>query len=274
MAHYPDEGMPFHTTRITQVRATIEQLLGIPAPEDPRIAPPIPEVLDAAEKSFSIQRADRVFMYNPDAIAHWIFEKYKDAFAPMLSKVSLHQPMLSVVPPVTPVCFSSMYSGLMPEDHGITKYEKPVLKVNTIFDEIPKAGKRAAIVSTEGDSISEVFKERDIDYYIYPKKEQCNEKAFELIDKDAYDLIVLYNGDYDYWMHRNSPTGSIAIRHLEENIDTYCQLVDAISEKWKSHHTALAFAQDHGCHRAYGFLGNHGIEEPCDMNIDHFWTMI
>lgn len=58
------------------------------------------------------------------------------------------------MPSVTPVCFASMYSGVMPEIHGIMRYEKPVLKIKTVFDALAAAGKRCAIVSTEGDSIS------------------------------------------------------------------------------------------------------------------------
>ena len=42
---------------------------------------------------------------------------------------------------------------------------------------------------------------RDMDYFIYPTVEECNEKALDLIEKDKYDLMVLYNGNYDYMMH-------------------------------------------------------------------------
>ena len=58
--------------------------------------------------------------------------------------------MRSVVPPVTPVAFASMYSGLQPAQRGIMKYEKPVLGVETVFDRLPEAGKRVAVISTQG----------------------------------------------------------------------------------------------------------------------------
>ena len=74
-------------------------------------------------------RADRVLLYNPDAVAWWIFEKYRDLFAPALELDPLVLRMESVMPSVTPVCFASMYSGLMPADHGIRAYVKPVLTV-------------------------------------------------------------------------------------------------------------------------------------------------
>ncbi len=255
----------FHKICITQTAATIMTLLGVQPGE--KMAPPIPEVISAGP-------CDRVFMYNPDAIAAWIYEKYQPYFKELEEGADLKLPMLSVVPPVTPVCFGSMYSGLMPAEHGIQKYEKPILKVDTVFDELPKAGKKVAIVSTKGDSISMIFLQRDVDYFIYPTKQECNAKALELIAEDQYDMIVLYNGDYDYNMHRHAPEGKRSLRALQENIATYQEVRAAIKEHWKDHHTALAFAPDHGCHKTCFILGTHGINEPCDMNIMHFYEFL
>lgn len=263
-------------------------------------ARPLASVLDASSSAFGGACCDRVFMYNPDAIACWIYQKYKAYFAPLetgcaaaggsLSKdagadkadaafkaggAPLMLEMRSVVPPKTPVCFASMYSGLTPEEHGIRKYEKPVLTVPTIFDALPAAGKKVAIVSTAGDSISLIFLNRPVDYFIYKTKQECNKKALELIREDTYDVIVLYNGDYDYWMHRVTPTGFMARRALRENISTYCTIRDAISTHWKQHRTALAFAPDHGCHAKFGIPpGDHGEESEHDMNIAHWWSFL
>ena len=52
------------------------------------------------------------------------------------------------------------------------KYEKPVLGVETVFDRLPEAGKRVAVISTQGDSISLIFLERQVDYFIYPTKQE------------------------------------------------------------------------------------------------------
>lgn len=237
-------------------------------------ARPLASVLDAASSAFGGARCDRVFMYNPDAIAWWIYQKYKAYFAP-LETGTLMLEMRSVVPPKTPVCFASMYSGLTPEEHGIRKYEKPVLTVPTIFDALLAAGKKVAIVSTAGDSISLIFLNRPVDYFIYKTKQECNKKALELIREDTYDVIVLYNGDYDYWMHRVTPTGFMARRALRQNISTYCTLRDAIAENWQQHKTALAFAPDHGCHAKFGIPpGDHGEETARDMNIAHWWSFL
>ena len=262
----------FNDTCITKTASTITTLLNIQSHKG--ADSPIDEVIKYATNKFSYGDCDRVFMYNPDAIAMWIYEKYINYFEKIDNIIDLKLKMLSVVPPVTPVCFGSMYSGLSPKQHGILKYEKPVLKVDTVFDDIVKAGKKAAIVSTQGDSISLIFLNRDIDYYIYKTKTECNNKALELIKDDNYDLIVLYNGDYDHWMHRFSPEGKRTLKALRENIDTYKEIYTAIRENWKTHNTVLSFAPDHGCHKAYFILGSHGIDEPCDMNIMHFYSFL
>lgn len=257
---------------ITGTAGTILGLLGIEKPEG--MADGIDKVLKQAEDVFSGEKCDRIFMYNPDAVAMWIYEKYRDYFVDIDKNADVKLPMLSVMPSVTPVCFGSMYSGLMPKEHGIMKYEKPVLQVNTVFDVLAKAGKRTAIVSTKGDSISEIFLEREMDYFIFPTKEQCNEKALELIKRDEHDVIVLYNGDYDYYMHRFTPEGKRPLRALRENIETYNQVCEAILQNKKAHRTAAVFAPDHGCHKTCFFLGNHGSEKNCDMNIMHFYRFL
>ena len=253
---------------ITQVAATIDALLGVPG-HGGMAAPLLPVLQQAARSLTGV--CDRVFLYNPDAIAQWIYAGHRPLFAPLEVRADLGLGMLSVYPPVTPACFASMYSGLQPAVHGIQSYVKPVLTVDTVFDDLPQAGRRVAIVSTEGDSISLIFGGRDVDYFIFPTVAQCNRKALELIQENRHHLIVLYNGNYDHWMHRGGPETPWSLHALKANISTYCALHDAIRQHWRSHNAALAFAPDHGCHRQYGLLGQHGIDAPCDMHIRHFW---
>lgn len=98
------------------------------------------------------------------------FGEDRDNFAVITNEASLNLEMLSVYPPVTPVCFASMYSGLSPDKHGIQSYTKPVMKCSTVFDILSSEGKKGAIVSTANDSISMIFQNRNIDYFIYKTK--------------------------------------------------------------------------------------------------------
>ena len=254
---------------ITSVKNTVLEALGIEQSEGN--APANEEVIRLVKEKFGGEKADRVVIYNPDAVAWWIFEKYKDMFAPALEKSGVVMKMRSVMPSVTPVCFGSMYSGVMPEVHGIMKYEKPVLKVETLFDVMIKEGRKAAIVSTTGDSISKIFLERDMDYFIYPSVRLVNRKALRLIKEDKYDLIVIYNGNYDASMHATGPEGRLAIKSLGKNIIFYRKMVDAVEKYMKNRNVLYGFCPDHGCHEIDGGCGSHGLDMPEDMNIIHFY---
>ena len=175
--------------RITQTAPTVRELMGIGGLEDADICNPA--VLAKAASVYGDQKLERVLMYNPDAIALWLYQKYTDQFIPVMRHSDLALPVCSVMPSVTPVCFASMYSGLDPERHGIKAYVKPVLKCETLFDALIKAGKKPVIISTAGDSISEIFKEREMEYIFCETPEEVNEQAERILKEDRYDLITL-----------------------------------------------------------------------------------
>lgn len=270
----------FNQTQITRIRPTIEFFLGCDTVHGDFIESKILENTFEAAKRLGFvdengkSKVNRVVMYNPDAIGMWIYNKHRELFRPLEMITDVREDILTVFPPVTPVCFGSMYTGMKPENHGILKYEKPVLKADTVFDFLPSVGKKAAIVCTQGDSIAEIFKGRNIDYFIYPEIGECNKKAEELIIFGGYDLIVLYNGNYDYYMHRFAPEGKKSLKELRKNIETFCRLQKIIGENKKDNKTLLAFAPDHGCHRGIFPPGNHGKNIPQDMNTVHFYSFI
>ena len=216
-------------------------------------------------------RSDRVLLYNPDAVAWWLFEKYRGLFAPSLEPDPLILRMESVMPSVTPVCFASMYTGLMPAEHGIRAYVKPVLTVKTLFDSMIGAGLRPAICSTAGDSISKIFLEREMDYFIFDTPEEVNDKAEELIRADRHDLITVYNGDYDTTMHGHGPEAAESLEALSRNAAVYRRLTDAAGEAWSGKKWISAFAPDHGCHEIDGGFGSHGLDMEEDMFVVHLW---
>lgn len=254
---------------ITSVRASVEQLTGMPVPERVNPANPLLTALVAAK--LGDRQVDRVVLYNPDAVALWLYQKYTDLFTPAALCSDLALPMLSVMPSVTPVCFASMYTGVMPDVHGIKKYEKPVLTTDTLFDACLRAGKKAAIVSTAGDSISKIFLEREMDYFIYDTVAAVNEKALSLIEADAYDLLVIYNGNYDGTMHKCGTESSEALDALRQNVAYYTELVEKIRTCLKEHNVLYGFCPDHGCHEIDAECGSHGLDMPEDMNVIHFY---
>ena len=226
------------------------------------------------DETLAGQKVSRIFMYNPDAIAQWIYHKYPHMFTEVQQRTDIAIPFCTVMPSVTPVCFGTMYTGAQPAIHGIQGYVKPVIQIDTIFDALIRNGKKAAIVSTAGDSMSKIFLEREMDYYIYDTVEQVNAKACELILKDQYDFIAVYNGNYDAYMHKYGPESSEALGELRSNVRAFGMFWELISEHWKAHDTLVGFAMDHGCHEIDESCGSHGLDMEEDLNITHLYKVL
>ncbi len=261
-----------NTDSLTTISGALAYAMGIEAPlhaesANKKICQYIDEVL-------SDQKATRVFMYNPDAIAQWIYNKYPHMFEELKQRTDLEVPLCTVMPSVTPVCFGTMYTGALPEVHGIKSYVKPVIKIDTLFDALIRAGKKVAIVSTTGDSMSYIFLERNMDYFIYDTVEKINAKACELIIENKYDFIAVYNANYDSYMHKYGPESHEALGELRCNVRTFSMFADLISKHWKNNNTLIGFAMDHGCHEIDGNCGSHGLDMDEDLNITHFYKIL
>ena len=151
---------------MTQFAATMAASMGISAPK--AAGAPFP-LFGEAMKQQDVSTAKRVLIYNPDAVGMWLFQKYTNWFAPVLRHTQLGVPVCTVMPSVTPVCFGTMYTGVEPAVHGIQKYEKHLLKQESLFDCLAAAGKKTALVAVADSSMAVLFQEREgIDYYILP----------------------------------------------------------------------------------------------------------
>ena len=262
----------YNSLSLTGVAAALASILGVEAPKE---ANPACEILRDLPTSRGEERVDRIVMFNPDAVGLEVFQKYTALFAPVLRHTQLCLPLRTVMPSVTPVCFGTMYTGALPEVHGIQAYCKPVIRIDTLFDSVLRSGKRAAIVADNQCSMGKIFLERAMDYYIYPTINEINDKALELIERDEHDFIAVYNRSFDANMHKHGPDAPESVAALEQNAATFEALAKAIGDLWKTKHTALlGFAPDHGCHEIDGGCGSHGLDMPSDLNIVHFYGVI
>lgn len=238
-------------------------------------APKNPELANYIDRIFDGQKADRVVMYNPDAIAQWIYNKYTHLVQTVKDNTDVEVSLATVMPSVTPVCFATMYTGAQPEVHGIQKYEKPVLTIDTLFDALVRAGKKVALITCGKCSLSRIYQNRDIDYYNFadyklaPGIVPINAKAAELILRDEYDFIVIYNGNYDAVMHKTGPESPESLAELRTNAVCFGWISELIKNNWQNHNTLVGFAMDHGCHEIDGNCGSHGLDMVEDINIVH-----
>ena len=253
------------------VCAALTYAMGVDAPR--QAAPGNGLLTQYIDEIFAGEKADRVFMYNPDAIAQWIYEKYAGFCGGLDSYTDIKVPLCSVMPSVTPVCFGTMYTGTQPAVHGIQSYTKPVITVDTLFDALIRAGKKPALISYGNASLSKIYLERDMDYFICEEGDEdaANAIAAELILRDAHDFILVYNGNYDAKMHKFGPEGVEALVELRHNVHSFCTLSRLIQRNWKHHNTLVGFAMDHGCHEIDGGCGSHGLDMEEDLNIVHLY---
>ena len=256
------------------VCAALAYALGIEAPQ--KAAPANEELVKFIDEAFGKEKADRIFMYNPDAIAEWIYRKYPGLCKAASDCAGIEIPLASVMPSVTPVCFGTMYTGAQPAVHGIQKYEKPVIKIDTLFDALIRAGKKPALITYRTCSLSKIYLERDMAYYHYEADgiEAVNAKAAELILRDEYDFILVYNGNYDSVMHKFGPESVEALAELRQNASVFGSFYRMIREHWTSHNTLIGFAMDHGCHEIDGENGSHGLDMDEDINICHLYQAV
>ena len=241
------------------------------APE--HAAAPNQTLTDYVDQMLKGEKADRIFMYNTDAIGQWVYEKYPDFSAHARARTDLELPLRSTEPPKTPVAFGTMYTGAAPAVHGITVYEKKLITIDTLFDALVRAGKKVALLTIGGYSMAVIFQNRPIDYFFFNSWMDVNAKAAELILKDEYDFILTYNANFDDVLHKKGPEAVETMAEMRFNYQTYCMFDSMIRRHWKGHNTLMGFAMDHGCHETADGKGSHGDVIPEDMNILHLYKI-
>ena len=250
------------------VAGAICEIMGVESPKG--AATPNVDMLNYANSVFEGEKADRILMYNPDAIAQWLYEKYPYLFAETEKRTDLKVRFAAPMPTVTPVCFATMYTGTQPEAHGIRKYERPTLSVDTIFDALIRAGKKPAIVSHVGCTFDHIFNGRDMAYFPCPDYDDIRAKVCELIMKDEYDFIAIHDDNYDTRMHKEGPEHVNTLSELKVNTTSYGIFDSLVQKYWKKHNVFMGYATDHGCHEIDGG-GSHGLDMPEDVNVMHFY---
>ncbi|MBR7165864.1 MAG: alkaline phosphatase family protein [Clostridia bacterium] len=255
------------------VCAALAYAMGVEPPQ--YAAEKNPVLSEYIDSVFGGEKADRILMYHPGAIARWIYEKYRWFMTDATLHAEAEVPLEAVMPSVTPVCFGTMYTGAQPEIHGIQNYEKPVIRIDTLFDALLRAGKKVALITYGACSLGKIYLEREMDYFHFDFEQggeaAVNAKAAELILRDEHDFILIYNGNYDSVMHKFGPESPEALGELRANCHIFGCLSNLIRENWKHHNALAGFAMDHGCHEIDGGCGSHGLAMKEDLQITHLY---
>jgi predicted AlkP superfamily phosphohydrolase/phosphomutase len=213
-----------------------------------------------------------VLLYAPDAIGFHLCEAFPEVIEPVAHEAPILVRMKSVAPPVTPVCFSTMFTGTPPAVHGIRKYEKPVLRSETLFDRLVREGRKVAIVAVQDSTIDRLFRDRAIDYFAERYDPDVTETTLQLIKANGHDFVLAYHQEYDDMLHRTTPRAPEAIEAMQRHVASFIRLARAVDESWGSLDRLVGFVPDHGSHIDLDTgRGTHGLDTPEDMDVQHFY---
>jgi len=257
---------------ITTITPTVCSLLDITVPDlsEPQ---PLAEVVQASAATLGNKVAQRALIFCPDAIGSWLAEKYPAMFRDVIEHAPLRVRLRSVFPPKTPVCWTSMFTGALPEIHGIQPVSpRPTFHGDTFFDALARAHKRTAIVSVTDSSMDRIFRGRDLDYFAERYDPEVTERVLALLDAGTHDVIVAYQQEYDDVMHQTTPESPEALRALEHHVEAFSVVARAFAVHWRGYDRAVMWLTDHGTHldltTGRGAHGNNILE---DMAVEHFF---
>jgi hypothetical protein len=232
----------------------------------------IREVVEAIRVNKGIDRIEKCLVFCPDAIGFHVNREFPDLIEEVAASTDVTVALNSVFPPKTPVCFTSMFTGALPEVHGIREYIKPVLKCDTLFDALVRAEKKVAILAIEHSSLELIFRAREMNYFAGNNDQQVTEKCIELLEQDELDFIVAYQQQYDDTLHQLNHYCVEAQNAIKNHVQAFIEIMAAWNKYWKDYNRLLIFAPDHGAHYDAD-LGhsNHGDDIPEDMQVLHYY---
>lgn len=223
-------------------------------------------------RQIGIQSVTKVLIYAPDALGVHLHGPFPSSFEKVKTVAPLSIEVQSIYPTLTPVCFATMFTGVPPAVHGITKYEKPVIKIKTLFDSAIDSEKKVAIVAVANSSIDIIFRDRKIDYFTEDYDPQVTNRTEKLIQADNHDFILAYHQEYDDMLHKTDPFSPEAIKAFNNHISSFVRLGYAFNHYWHDHNRLIIFAPDHGAHiNVETGKGSHGLDIPEDMELKHYY---
>jgi hypothetical protein len=256
---------------IASATPTIAALLGIAPPVISR-AEPIASVLKAASRVFDGRHAEKCLVFAPDAFGDHLRAACPAAFETFTCDETLSVALRAALPPKTPVCYATIFTGAPPSVHGITEYKRPILTCETLFDALTVAGRRVAIVAVASSSVDLIFRERAIDYFSEVYDPQVTARAVQLLEEDRHDVIVVYEQAYDDALHRAGPLCEEAFAAARATSAEFAVLKRAFDRCWGRYDRALLIAPDHGAH-ATPTGGSHGEDIAEDTMLHHFYYL-
>src|SRR5690606_5858086 len=179
---------PTYEGTIASVAPTVCELFGIPTPTS-SLESSLDSVLRYSAGRLNGAPIERCLIYCPDALGNHLWARFPEQRDRVTKCCPQRVDVSAVVPPRTPVCFASLFTGAPPEVHGIRRYERPVVTCDTLFDVLVRCNRRVAIVAVRNSSIDIIFRDRPLDYFSEPYDQEATDRALHVLESAVHDLI-------------------------------------------------------------------------------------
>lgn len=202
-------------------------------------------------------------------------ERFEEANTPFLKELrkngTEYSQMETVYPARTVVCFTSMFTGTYPFEHGITSNMvwKLGIKVESIFDSLRKIGKKgrllgiAHLVDSMGDDVETVTAVMHNDV----ADENIMKRARMIMKEQDPDLLIVQLISTDQTGHSRGVLYDEYIEKIEEADQHVQKFVHWLEEEGKMKNTTLMICADHG--QADG-IGGHGHLDEGERYVPFF----
>lgn len=202
-------------------------------------------------------------------------ERFEEAETPFLDHLRRNgtdfSQMETVYPARTVVCFTSMFTGTYPFEHGITSNMvwKLGIKVESIFDSLRKAGKKgrllgiAHLVDSMGEDVETVTAVMHNDV----ADQNIVQRAKKIVDEQDPDLLIVQLIGTDQTGHSRGVLYDEYIEKIQEADALLKDFVDWLDAKGKLQHATIIVCADHG--QADG-IGGHGHLDEGERYVPFF----
>jgi Type I phosphodiesterase / nucleotide pyrophosphatase/Sulfatase len=235
------------------------------------------EYEEFTEKEAIQAKSDKVIVIVVDGMRKDRFEK---AHTPFLDELKAegteYRQMETVYPARTVVCFSSMFTGTYPREHGITSNMvwRLGIKVESIFDSLRKVEKKGKLLGiahlvdamgSDVETVTAVMKNDVADPSIM-------KRARQIMESDNPDLFIVQMIATDQTGHSRGVFYDEYLQKINEADKLIEDFVDYLKKQGHMENTTLIICADHG--QADGIGGHGHLDEgerfvPFIMNGPH-----
>ena len=202
-------------------------------------------------------------------------ERFEEADAPFMKKLRAegteYAQMETVYPARTVVCFSSMFTGTYPREHGIRSNMvwRLGIRVESIFDSLRKVGKKgrllgiAHLIDSMGDDVESVTAVMNNDV----ADRNIMERAKKIMAEQNPDLLVAQLIGVDQTGHSRGVLYDDYTQKIAEADRLIEEFVGWLEERGMMANTTLIICADHG--QADG-IGGHGHLDEGERYVPFF----